>query len=150
MTEKPEIKTIIIKGTVTDDTGLPLPGTTILVKGTDVGTQTDFYGNYSIEAAPNQILAFSYVGYEAKEITLSTISNTIDIQFTEDESVLGEIVVVGYIGATYYKDQEPTAKEKAEKRRLQKKAEENNREFQRIQHEKKKAERRAKRNNKSK
>lgn len=146
--EKPEMKTIIVKGTVRDDTGLPLPGTTIVIKGTTRGTQTDFEGNYSIETIPNQTLVFSYVGFDTKEITLSTISNTIDIQMSYD--ITGEVVIVGGVVSTYYEDPEPSAEERAEKKRSQQIAEKNNREFQRLQHEKKKAARKAKRNNKSK
>jgi len=148
MLEKPEIKTIIIKGTVRDDTGLPLPGTTIDVKGTTRGTQTDFEGNYSIETISNQTLVFSYIGFDTKEITLSTISNTLDIEMSY--GITGEVVIVGGIGSTYYEDPGPTAEERAEKRRSQQIAEKNNREFQRLQHEKKKAARKSKRNNKSK
>lgn len=52
-----------ISGSVTDESGLPLPGATVAVEGTSTGTTTDFDGNYSIEASDGQTLVISYVGY---------------------------------------------------------------------------------------
>ncbi|MFV0564233.1 MAG: carboxypeptidase-like regulatory domain-containing protein, partial [Flavobacteriaceae bacterium] len=57
-----------ISGTVTDDSGLPLPGATVLVKGTTRGASTDFDGNYSINAAQGATLVVSFVGYTTKEV----------------------------------------------------------------------------------
>ncbi len=51
-----------ISGTVTDQNSLPLPGVNVLIKGTTTGTQTDFDGNYSIEANASDVLVFSYIG----------------------------------------------------------------------------------------
>jgi hypothetical protein len=51
-----------VKGVVSDNAGMPIPGVSVLVKGTKFGTQTDFDGKYAINASPNQILIFSYVG----------------------------------------------------------------------------------------
>ena len=59
-----------ITGTVTDETSLPLPGVNIVIKGTKVGTQTDFDGNYEILATKGDILIFSYLGYITEEVTL--------------------------------------------------------------------------------
>ncbi len=84
-----------ISGTVSDDSGLPLAGVNILVKGTSSGTQTDFDGKYSINAKTGDVLSFSYVGLQAKEITVAA-SNTINVTMAEDAAVLDEIVVVGY------------------------------------------------------
>lgn len=53
----------IITGTVTEANG-PLPGATVVIKGTSTGTQTDFDGNFSIEAASSDVLSFSYVGFK--------------------------------------------------------------------------------------
>src|SRR5690606_6715181 len=53
----------LINGMVVDDTGLPLPGANVIVKGTTRGTQTDFDGYFEIYAAPNEELQFSYVGF---------------------------------------------------------------------------------------
>ncbi len=82
-----------ITGTVTDQDGLPLPGVNIVVQGTTTGTQTDFDGNYSIQAAEGQVLSFTYVGQQAKNMTVGS-SATIDVQLSEDAQALEEVVVV--------------------------------------------------------
>lgn len=84
-----------ITGNVTDSDGIPLPGVNILVKGTTTGTQTDFDGNYIIEANNDQTLVFSYLGQRTTERRIGTLS-TIDIQMQEDASQLEEVIVVGY------------------------------------------------------
>ena len=61
----------IIKGRVVDDSGQPLPGVTIIVKGTTKGTTTDADGNYTITAQMGDVLQFSYVGLETKSITVT-------------------------------------------------------------------------------
>jgi hypothetical protein len=58
-----------VSGTVSDNQG-PLPGATVVVKGTATGTTADFDGNYSISASAGDVLVFSYVGYTAQEITV--------------------------------------------------------------------------------
>ncbi len=83
-----------ITGTVTDDTGLPLPGANVIIKGTSTGTQSDFDGNYSISAAVGQVLTFSYVGFDTKEVTVGA-ANTISVTLNPG-SVLEEVVVTGY------------------------------------------------------
>ena len=60
-----------ITGTVSDNAGIPLPGVSVLVKGTKSGTQTDFDGKYSVKAASNQVLVFSYIGFKTQEIAAS-------------------------------------------------------------------------------
>ncbi|MGC6429563.1 MAG: SusC/RagA family TonB-linked outer membrane protein [Jejuia sp.] len=84
-----------ISGTVSDQTGLPLPGTTVLVKGTTNGTSTDFDGKYSIKASQGSILVFSFVGYTTKQVTVGT-SSTINMTMSEDAAALDEVVVVAY------------------------------------------------------
>ena len=59
---------ITVTGVISDDTGLPLPGATIIIKGTNKKAITDFDGNYKINAKKNDILVISYVGFEIKEI----------------------------------------------------------------------------------
>jgi len=83
-----------VTGTVTDGEGLPLPGVNIVVQGTTNGTQTDFDGNYSINAQVNQVLVFTYVGFEEQQKTVGSAS-TINVQMTAGEA-LDEVVVVGY------------------------------------------------------
>lgn len=80
-----------VSGTVSDATG-PLPGVSILVKGTAKGTETDFDGKYSIVVKPGDVLSLSYVGYKTVEKTVGT-SNIINVTLEEDASVLEEIVV---------------------------------------------------------
>ncbi|TBW27615.1 TonB-dependent receptor [Gramella sp. KN1008] len=88
-----------ISGMVTDENGVPLPGVNVFVKGTTVGTQTDFDGNYSLEAPVGETLVFSYVGYKTQEIVVGD-QQVIDITLQEDASQLDEIVVMGYTQQT--------------------------------------------------
>lgn len=83
-----------ISGIVSDESG-PLPGVSILIKGTNIGTESDFDGKYSIKAKTGDILVFRYLGYKKTEIKVST-SSTINLSLKEDSSALDEIVVVAY------------------------------------------------------
>lgn len=87
-----------VTGNVSDASG-PLPGVTVIVKGTNVGTQTDFDGNYSISASTGAVLKFSFMGMVAVEKTVGT-SNTINVVLQEDAEALEEVVVTGVAGAT--------------------------------------------------
>ncbi len=84
-----------VSGTVTDNSGVPLPGVNVIIKGSSQGVQTDFDGNYSIRASQGQVLVFSYLGQQTIERTIGA-SNTIDIQMVEDAESLEEVVVVAY------------------------------------------------------
>ncbi|GAA4961913.1 SusC/RagA family TonB-linked outer membrane protein [Algibacter aquimarinus] len=84
-----------ISGTVSDDSGLPLPGATVLVKGTSSGTSSDFDGKYSIRANQGATLVFSFVGYSTVEMVIGS-SSTINATLTEDAASLEEVVVTGY------------------------------------------------------
>jgi hypothetical protein len=136
---------IITKGTVTDDTGLPLPGTNVIIRGTSTGTQSDFDGNYEIETKPGDVLVFSYIGFEIKEVTVSNISNKIDINLESNIELLGEMVVGGISWEGSEEYQAP--KDDAWRKKV-KQASENTRAFEKIKQERKKAERKAKRKNK--
>lgn len=81
-----------ISGTVTDDSGIPLAGVNILVDGTISGTQTDFDGNFNIEADEGNVLVFSFIGLKTKKVTVGT-NVVIDVVMTEDEAALDEVVV---------------------------------------------------------
>ena len=81
-----------ISGTVSDQSGLPLPGATVLVKGTSSGTSTDFDGKYSISASQGSTLVVSFVGYTSKEVVVGT-SSTINIALQESAEALEEVVV---------------------------------------------------------
>jgi TonB-linked SusC/RagA family outer membrane protein len=83
-----------ITGTVSDATG-PLPGANVLVKGTTNGTQTDFDGNYTIDADAEATLVFSYIGYKTAQVPVSG-QTSINITLEEDASKLDEVVVTGY------------------------------------------------------
>ena len=83
-----------VTGTVSDETG-PLPGANVLVKGTTNGTQTDFDGNYSINAPGDATLVISYIGYRTVEVPINNQS-TINVILEEDANRLDEIVVTGY------------------------------------------------------
>lgn len=82
-----------VTGTVSDATG-PLPGVTVVVKGTNVGTQTDFDGNYSITAQVGDVIVYSFIGMTTVEQTVGA-SNTINVTMTESAEALEEIVVTG-------------------------------------------------------
>ena len=87
----------VIKGTVTDaTTSSTLPGVSILLKGTSIGTTTDVNGKYSLEIpARKSVLVYSYVGYKTKEIDI-TKSATVDASLEVEVSQLEALVVVGY------------------------------------------------------
>ena len=84
-----------VTGTVTDADGTPLPGANVLVKGTTNGTQTDFDGNYTLNADGNAVLVFSYLGFETLEIAVAG-KTTINATLQEDAAALDEVVVTGY------------------------------------------------------
>jgi TonB-linked SusC/RagA family outer membrane protein len=87
----------VVAGKITDkNTGAPLPGVNVLVKGTTFGTLTDIGGKFSI-ALPetNGTLVLSFIGYQTQEIAV-TAGSTIDATLVEDSKVLDEVVVIGY------------------------------------------------------
>jgi len=85
-----------VKGTVSEeDSGLPLPGVNVVVKGTSTGTTTDFDGNYQISANIGDVLVFSYVGFSTQEISFNGES-ALNVQLAEDASALDEVVLIGY------------------------------------------------------
>ena len=92
-----------ISGTVTDGSGLPLPGTTVLIKGTSSGTSSDFDGKYSIKANQGATLVFSFVGYTTSEVTVGA-PNTINVTLQEDAESLQEVVISVAYGNKKRKD----------------------------------------------
>jgi|GEM_PF-464403 len=96
VTSQAQLKTIT--GNVSDESG-PLPGATILVKGTKTIASSDFDGNYSLTATIGNTLVFSYLGYKTQEIIIGKI-NTINVILEADTSSLEEVVVVGYATQT--------------------------------------------------
>jgi TonB-linked SusC/RagA family outer membrane protein len=83
-----------ISGTVTDAKGVPLPGVTVQIVGTTIGTTTDLDGMYFI-SADNESIKFSYVGFEEQIIPVLKLSR-IDVLLVEDVKTLNEVVVIGY------------------------------------------------------
>ncbi|WP_343616231.1 SusC/RagA family TonB-linked outer membrane protein [Flavobacterium sp.] len=81
-----------ITGMVSDNAGIPLPGVSVLVKGTKMGAQTDFDGKYAIKASPNQVLVFSYIGMKTQELAAS--SSVINVKMTDANAQELESVVV--------------------------------------------------------
>lgn len=88
-----------IRGTVTDAGGTPLPGVSIIVDGTRNGTSTDFDGNYTINATPDDILVFTYVGMVSVKEQVGT-NSTINVSMKEDATSLDEVVVSVALGET--------------------------------------------------
>lgn len=88
----PLVKTVSGVVTAADD-GLPLPGATVLEKGTSNGAQTDFDGKYSIKTNSGKTLTYSYVGMETEELPIH--SSTMNVSLNSG-SELNEVVVVGY------------------------------------------------------
>ena len=82
----------MVSGTITDDSGLPLPGVNVIKKGSSSGTQSDFDGKYAVKVTPGDILHFSFVGFTNQEITISNQS-IINIQMEQDTAELDEVVI---------------------------------------------------------
>ena len=92
-----------VSGTVTESTGMPIPGVNVVVKNTSKGAVTDFDGNYTINnVQKNDTLVYSYIGFTTQEIVFANQS-TINVTLEEDSSTLDEVVVVGY-GSTAKRD----------------------------------------------
>lgn len=93
-----------VTGVVLDENGLPLPGVTIVVKGTTIGTSTDFDGEFTIDASPTDVLVFSYVGYGNQEVvagkgvvyTILESSNALDEVVVTAQGVKREKKALGY------------------------------------------------------
>ncbi len=92
----------IISGVISDDDANPLPGVNVFIKGSNVGTATDFDGNYSISVNTGDVLLFSFVGFSSQEVTVGD-ENTIDVSMVTDYANLDEVVITGY-GSTRKKD----------------------------------------------
>ena len=84
-------QTNTISGTVFDDTGTPLPGASVVIKGTSTGTSTDFDGKFSLEASTGDVIVVSFMGFNNEEITI-TEESTYIVNLTSGES-LDEVVV---------------------------------------------------------
>ena len=86
----------IISGTVSDESGAPLPGVTVMVQNTSRGTLTDIKGYYSIRVTPkDKKLVFSFIGMETEKVRISE-ANTINVKMTNAQVNCEEVVVIGY------------------------------------------------------
>lgn len=85
----------LITGTVTDPSGMAMPGVNVLIKGTSQGTATDVNGKFSLEASSGDVLVISFIGYSPQEIAVGN-QTTLDVVLEEDLISLTEVVVVGY------------------------------------------------------
>lgn len=84
-----------VSGTVKSETGSPMPGVTILLKGTTMGVSTDPEGNFVIQAAPEDVLKISFIGYLSEQIPVGN-KTRFDITIQPDIATLSEVVVIGY------------------------------------------------------
>ena len=88
-----------VSGTIVDSFGVPLPGANVVVQGTTRGTQTDFDGNFSIEADGDDVLVVSYLGYVTQNVPVNGRS-TVNVTMAEDSQALDEVIVTGYTTET--------------------------------------------------
>src|SRR5690606_22392124 len=75
--------------------GEPIPGATVSVPGTGIGTTTDLDGEYTLTVPEGSTLVFSFIGFESQSIAVGVLS-VIDVTLTEDMGALDEVVVMGY------------------------------------------------------
>ena len=90
-----QAQNLVVNGIVNDESGMPVPGASILLKDTTKGTITDFDGNFSLEASSNGVLVISYIGYTTLEVPING-RNKMSITLQTDEQLLDEVVVIGY------------------------------------------------------
>ena len=92
----------VVSGTVKDQAGETIISASVMVKGTTIGTVTDFDGNYSIDVPDDaKVLVFSYIGMKTQELTIT--GNVMNVVLSENSEVLEEVVVTGY-GTTKKRD----------------------------------------------
>jgi TonB-dependent starch-binding outer membrane protein SusC len=84
-----------VTGTVKDASGTMLPGVSVLLKGTTIGTVTDANGNYTISVSPEVVLTFSFIGYKSQDILVGH-ETKINVTLSEDIQTLDEVIVIGY------------------------------------------------------
>lgn len=92
----PKVEPAVISGVVTSaENGEPLIGVTVLIKGTTTGSITDIDGRYTIDASAEDVLVFSFIGMQDKEIQVG-VQTVIDVVLASDNELLEEVVVIGY------------------------------------------------------
>lgn len=88
-------QTITVSGVVSDPSGEPLIGASILAQGTTVGTSTNIDGEYTINVAPDATLVVSYVGYDTQNVPVDG-RTSINVTMQENSVMLNEVVAIGY------------------------------------------------------
>ncbi|MDN3642283.1 TonB-dependent receptor [Lutimonas halocynthiae] len=87
---------VTVTGAVNEGADSPLPGVSILIKGTSTGTATDFDGNFVLEDVPiSSVLVFSYIGFETYEVQIEN-ADALNITLIEDAESLDEVILIGY------------------------------------------------------
>ncbi|MDO4461857.1 MAG: TonB-dependent receptor [Bacteroidia bacterium] len=87
---------VTISGKVVDESGEPLPGVSVAVSGTTVGTVTDFDGNYSLSVPVGAQISYSFIGFDDKNVAVAAGQNVYNITMSDSSKALDEVVVVGY------------------------------------------------------
>src|ERR1035437_2171195 len=82
----------VVTGSIKDSNGAGLPGVTVLVKNTTIGTTSNMEGKYSITVGNNAVVVFSFIGYVTQEIAIGN-KTTVDVVMIEDVKQLNEVVV---------------------------------------------------------
>ncbi len=104
-----------VSGTVTDASGLPLPGVGVVKKGTTEGTQTDFDGKFQIQVADSQVLVFNFIGLKTQEVVASP---NMTVKMAEDAVQLEGVVITGAMGIKRKKDELTSASQVVNNREL--------------------------------
>jgi len=94
--DRKAVADVPVSGRVTQENGDPLPGVTIVVKGTTLGTSTNSDGTFVLNVPEGSTLVFSYVGFTRKEVAVAGASTGLSVTLLEDTRALNEVVVVGY------------------------------------------------------
>lgn len=88
-------KKVKVRGVIKDETGEPIIGATVRVKGQSEGTVSDFDGNFTLDVTDNNTLQISYIGYQTQEFAVGK-QHHFSIVLEEDKKILNEVVVIGY------------------------------------------------------
>lgn len=93
--DKAVIVEVMVSGTVVDSNGDPIPGVTVSIPGTSIGTATDLEGGYTLSVPEGATLVFSFIGFVSQSIVIGDQS-VVDVTLVEDMASLDEVVVVGF------------------------------------------------------
>lgn len=85
----------LVRGTVTDENGAPMPGVNVVISGTTTGTITDVNGKFQVQAEAKSVLTFSFIGYNPQNVLVGN-QKEFTIKMASSELQLGDVVVVGY------------------------------------------------------